>query len=132
MKSITRARKIGRPPSDIETRFWSKVDTSGDCWLWTSTKYPNGRGQFKVANKNLKAYRVAYELEYGPIPEGLQVLHHCDNPSCVRPAHLFVGTCADNQADMTRKGRGRLGIKNGQYKHGRYVGLPSRPRKKVA
>ncbi len=108
---------LGRKERDMAERFWEKVDKSGECWLWTSTCYPNGRGQFKVHGKTLKAYRVAYELAYGPIPEGLMVCHKCDNPTCVRPEHLFLGTCGDNLRDASAKGRTASGDRNGQIKH---------------
>ena len=89
-------------------RFWPKVDKSGDCWPWTGTRLPKGYGQFGRGRRGAgmaKAHRISWELHYGPIPEGLCVLHHCDNPPCVRPDHLFLGTQSDNLADMTAKGR---------------------------
>ena len=88
-------------------RFWSKVEKADDgCWLWRggtlSNDYPyvNERGVGK-----LRCNRVAWELTYGPIPEGLFVCHTCDVPRCVNPAHLFLGTALDNVQDAIRKGR---------------------------
>lgn len=96
-------------PIPIEERFWSKVDRSGGpdaCWLWTGSFFDSGYGQFaQTAKINRRAHRVAYELAIGPIPDGLNVLHSCDNRPCCNPSHLFIGTQLDNMADMTAKGR---------------------------
>jgi hypothetical protein len=86
-------------------RFWTKVEKTDSCWNWTSTKHPKGYGLFSIKNRNQRAHRVSYQLCCGPIPDGMQVLHKCDNPSCVRPDHLFLGTNADNMADKVAKGR---------------------------
>lgn len=93
-----------RPMAD---RFWEKVDKSGECWLWTRACDPEGYGRFNCGpgQGTQLAPRVAYELTFGPIPEGLDVLHTCDNPPCVRPVHLFLGTQAVNMADMVAKDR---------------------------
>jgi hypothetical protein len=87
-------------------RFLDKVvlDENTGCWEWCASK-DRGYGQLKAAGKILKAHRVAYELFIGKIPEGMFVCHTCDNPGCVNPAHLFVGTHQDNMDDMRRKGR---------------------------
>jgi hypothetical protein len=89
-------------------RFWKHVDKSGECWLWTATRSSDGYGRVRVQRPkrtDLNAHRVSWELAYGPIPSGQHVLHHCDNPPCVRPDHLFLGTNADNVADKVAKGR---------------------------
>lgn len=87
-------------------RFWLKVDKTKDCWEWTACKDRGGYGIFGYSkHKNVKAHRMSWSLAHGDIPEGLLVCHHCDNPSCVRPNHLFLGTLKDNAYDMIRKGR---------------------------
>lgn len=97
----------------LEDRLWGKVDKSGDCWLWTGACDTHGYGHLGVGRKTVKACRVAYELTYGPIPKRLCILHKCDNPLCVRPVHLFLGTQTDNLADMTAKGHRRYREHNG-------------------
>jgi hypothetical protein len=94
-------------------RFWPKVAKGDGCWLWTAAKGHKGYGSFEHHN----AHRIAYQLEYGPIPDGLFVLHRCDNPPCCRPDHLFLGTNADNMRDAFAKGRiKRLGLQ-GERNH---------------
>lgn len=90
---------------DIAARFWEKVDTSGDCWIWTGSKNPNGYGQLTIDNRCTTAHRVSWAIHNGGIPDGLHVLHHCDNPACIRPEHLFLGTHTDNMRDAAAKGR---------------------------
>jgi hypothetical protein len=92
----------------VEERFWDKVDKSGDCWLWTAGKYSNGYGMIGVNGKVKVASRVSYELTYGEIPEGMHICHKCDNPSCVRPDHLFVGSRSVNMKDCFTKKRGKI------------------------
>jgi hypothetical protein len=99
-------------PTDPADRFWSHVDKSGECWEWTGRRLPHGYGRFDYGRITL-AHRVAWTLENGPIPAGLVVMHRCDNPPCVRPAHLRTGTMADNQRDMAHKGRAATGDRNG-------------------
>lgn len=106
---------------DARERFWTKVDRSGECWIWTgarvkSSRNPVGYGSFAPTRTNTQlAHRVSYEWACGPIPFGLWVLHHCDNPPCVRPDHLFLGTAAHNAADMVAKGRSATGERNGSH-----------------
>jgi len=87
-------------------RFWSRVQRSNNCWIWTRGKFPEGYGAFRVGKKSWRAHRFSYLLTYGD-PGSLCVLHKCDNPSCVRPDHLFLGTRKDNNQDSARKGHRR-------------------------
>lgn len=92
-------------------RFWDRVSkgASDDCWLWTGRKNRQGYGDMMINKVRTKVHRVAYEIQIGPIPEGLYVLHNCpngDNPSCCNGRHLWVGTQRDNIRDMMAKGRG--------------------------
>jgi hypothetical protein len=89
-------------------RFLSRVRFApyvGACAEWTGSRHPDGYGQMSVDNKTRRASRLAWEMVHGPIPKGLCVCHKCDNPACVEPSHLWLGTKAQNWDDMRRKGR---------------------------
>lgn len=101
-------------------RFWSKIDCSGGpdaCWPWITSVFDSGYGQFKVGQRNLRAHRVAWEMSCGEVPDGLFVLHRCDNRRCCNPAHLWIGTHKENMADMQCKGRAATGERNGARLH---------------
>lgn len=85
--------------------FWAKVRTGRGCWEWTAYVHHTGYGYFQYNGVVQGAHRVSWQIHHGPIPEGMRVCHHCDNPLCVRPDHLFLGTDADNAHDRDRKGR---------------------------
>ena len=93
------------PRVPVSERFWTKVVKSDDCWLWTAGHTPDGYGMVKVYGRHHGAHRVSWTLTNGPIPDGLAVLHRCDNPPCCRPDHLFLGTLGDNNRDRASKGR---------------------------
>jgi hypothetical protein len=93
----------------LADRFWSLVQKGSDCWEWQGRRFDDGYGSFYGRAHILRAHRLSYELTYGPIPEGMWVLHRCDNPLCVRPSHLFLGTNHDNVRDRIAKGRGVKG-----------------------
>ena len=100
----------------ILARFLSKVNKTDTCWLWTAALDKHGYGAFKMAahrsNAWFRAHRAAWLLFCGKLDPGLSVCHSCDTPRCVRPDHLFIGTHADNMADMVAKGRGSNRNKN--------------------
>lgn len=94
----------------MENKFFQNVRKSEGCWLWVGSRFSNGYGRVyrKVGFRNYEqvgAHRVSWEIHYGKIPDGLWVLHKCDNHQCVNPAHLFLGTQTDNMRDMVNKGR---------------------------
>ena len=94
-----------RSPVD---RFWENVEKTGTCWFWRGSLDARGYGQFLVNRRTIKTHRFAWELANGAIPAGLSCCHKCDRPRCCNPAHLFLGTHADNMLDMARKLRSGL------------------------
>lgn len=96
------------PEIEHTAHFWRKVDKTSSpsgCWLWTGNKHPRGYGTIMLARHTYRAHRYAYLITYGELPEGMEVCHRCDNPPCVNPNHLFLGTHQDNMDDMKAKGR---------------------------
>lgn len=101
----------------MEQRFWEKVKKTDGCWLWTAS-HTKGYGQIRDESRfgMISAHRASWIIHYGPIPDGMCVLHRCDVPLCVNPAHLFLGTNEENVDDMIRKGRNVKGEANGESK----------------
>lgn len=109
---------VKRERLDAVARFWAKVDikTKTECWQWKGC-LTKGYGTYNSGNgKNLRANRAAWFFTFGEIPKGLHVLHKCDNSKCCNPNHLFLGTHADNVADMISKKRNAFGDTAGQSK----------------
>jgi len=102
-------------PLTLEERFWTKVNKTDYCWLWTSCSI-RGYGRFFLSGSTQVAHRVSWEIHNGEIPDGLCVLHKCDVRNCVNPSHLFLGTNQDNVDDKVAKGRQLKGEATGRAK----------------
>lgn len=106
--------------TELIRRFWEKVDKSSPdgCWNWTASVAGKGYGQIKLPRTRRQAYahRLSFELHFGEIPSGMLVCHKCDNPKCVRPDHLFLGTTEDNLSDMASKDRHLYGERNSEHR----------------
>jgi hypothetical protein len=100
-------------PKNTETSFWKKVSTGtqDECWNWRGAKDKDGYGKYRLYDKHMRAHRIAYGFNHG-IPDGMLVLHRCDNPACVNPSHLFLGDQQRNIDDCKSKGRWPVGEKN--------------------
>lgn len=113
-KHNLRFRKYGNPlggvknQAPMEERFWRRVEKTNDCWWWRPTRCKNTYGLIQMGGKGTKSittHRYSYTLHHGEIPDGMLVMHSCDNPACVNPYHLSLGSHKDNVADMIQKGR---------------------------
>ena len=115
-KHYSKWRKYGDPeggqPRESDVRFWRLVDKRGpkQCWEWQGGTTPLGYGVITVHYKKWIASRYSWFLANGPIPEGAFICHHCDNPPCVNPAHLYVGDAKTNGQDASERGRIRTGM----------------------
>ena len=119
IRAEARRRKDGvQKQQSMPERFWNKTQqvTESGCVIWMGYATKNGYGQVGVGGKVLRAHRVAWELTNGSIPEGSDVLHKCDTPSCVNPEHLMLGSQSKNMADMVSKNRDAIGEKHGNAK----------------
>ena len=103
-------------PDNIHSRFFVLVEKTNWCWYWRGSVARHGYGGFQVNGRKERAHRVSWTLHFGSIPEGRHVLHHCDNRSCVRPSHLFLGDEFDNMRDAKKKGRLARGEHHGRSK----------------
>lgn len=100
-----------------DKRFWFRFNKTGSCWLWTaSVRGSNNYGAFSIGYKSYPAHRISWIIHFGKIPKGMCVCHHCDNPLCVNPNHLFLGTNRDNINDKCDKGRCPKGENNSAHK----------------
>lgn len=108
--------------SEIE-KFMQRVEVTASCWLWTGASSQKGYGLLGPQYPERRAHRYSYAYFTGSIPEGYMVLHTCDNPRCVKPTHLKLGTAQDNTNDMVRKGRSKFNMNLGKQ-HGFKLGNP--------
>lgn len=123
VRAIIEGRKIRRKiyvgksedrlsPKHLAVRLANALDDAidGQCWIWRRTTNDQGYGTLTVGRRSVYAHRLAYELSDGPIPHGLDVMHSCDNPKCINPSHLSVGTRSNNMADCYARGRSRIPV----------------------
>lgn len=101
------ARPIPEEAQHVRDRFWEKVDrgSEDECWEWQSCTHRRGYGHFWYSGRPRKAHRISYRMHKGAIPPGKQINHHCDNPSCVNPSHLYAGSAQENAQDAVRRER---------------------------
>lgn len=105
------------PKHTADSLFEERIDKTSDCWIWLGYKNAKGYGELILGNHEKKsAHRFAYEKYKGAVPSGMVVMHSCDNPACVNPSHLSIGTQADNMLDCLSKGRTTKGTKNARAK----------------
>jgi hypothetical protein len=102
---IISRNKLETVPFNRVADFMSNIDMSGKCWLWNGYRSPKGYGTFGILGRGILAHRLFYQIAFGPIPQTVLVCHKCDNPSCVRPSHLYAGDHQTNLSDMVDRGR---------------------------
>lgn len=105
---------FAQTPAERFELYVDRKSSGVGCWLWTGSTSGHGRARFSLGDKMVNASRFAWQQSRGAIPEGLGVLHECDNPLCVNPSHLFLGTQKSNAEDMVRKGRHPFGERCGK------------------
>lgn len=103
----------GRKPEQLAVKFWRHVEFGHDCWHWTGKKHKGYGATSHGGSNRITSNRLAWMVLRGPIPAGMHVLHHCDNPGCVNLSHLFLGTHSDNMMDRNKKGRCAKGERHG-------------------
>lgn len=110
--------KIEARSTDPIERLWKGVKKTNFCWAWEGASNSFGHGQMSIKGKKVYVHRLSYEIYFGNIPDGFYVCHTCDNPACVKPTHLYIGTIKDNVSDCHKKGRFKplLGSKNPKTK----------------
>lgn len=113
-----RTKRATKYHKSLQDAFWSRVVSTdhNSCWIWNGCTDRDGYGVLQFEKRQYRAHRVSYQLLRSPVPDDLVVCHHCDNPSCVNPHHLFVGTVSDNNADRISKGRSARGEKSARAK----------------
>jgi len=117
-KKISSSLKKSKPPKDldyIKEKIQNYTKDKAGCWIWNGATTNFGHGRIKINNKTLSVHRISYEIHRGKIPNGLFVCHHCDNPTCINPKHLFLGTRSDNMKDAYNKGRIKIPCHHGEY-----------------
>lgn len=115
-QQLRKADQLNFIPTKTIKKFFQNIIKTESCWIWNGKKLPKGYGAFLLNSAKILAHRFSYFYHFGVLPNDLCVCHTCDNPSCVNPNHLFLGTRKDNMKDMVNKGRSRTGEKHHNLK----------------
>lgn len=115
---MPRSRKSPKTPAEFTDWFWSRVSVGAPdvCWLWRGGLTDKGYGRPRINTVKTYAHRIAYVITHGPLIDDMEVCHRCDQPACCNPAHLFIGTHAQNMRDMSLKGRAARGVRGPRAK----------------